>query len=188
MEGANMHFGDYSDPVTTLAEDLVNSYSYATNSELLNAVSLGRMAAARGWSGAEPSPADVDAARVLRPRLRGVFETPDETRAAQLANELVAEAALAPQLVRHDAAPWHVHLARPAAALPQWLAGTAGYALLSVIGRGDADRLRRCAGPDCHAVFVDLSRNRARRFCSPALCGNRVHVAAHRARRAAPPG
>ncbi|MFC4855882.1 CGNR zinc finger domain-containing protein [Actinophytocola glycyrrhizae] len=33
-------------------------------------------------------------------------------------------------------------------------------------------------------MFVDLSRNRSWRFCSPAVCGNRVHVAAHRARQA----
>jgi hypothetical protein len=36
--------------------------------------------------------------------------------------------------------------------------------------------------PDLRGVVVDLSRNRSRRFCS-TTCGNRVAVAAYRARR-----
>ncbi|MEO7071362.1 MAG: CGNR zinc finger domain-containing protein, partial [Nostocoides sp.] len=35
---------------------------------------------------------------------------------------------------------------------------------------------------DCDDVFVDLSRNRSKRFCD-AICGNRENVAAYRARR-----
>jgi predicted RNA-binding Zn ribbon-like protein len=31
-------------------------------------------------------------------------------------------------------------------------------------------------------VFVDLSRNRSRRYCDSRTCGNRLHVAAYRAR------
>jgi predicted RNA-binding Zn ribbon-like protein len=34
---------------------------------------------------------------------------------------------------------------------------------------------------DCEAIVLDLSRNRSRRFCSTS-CGNRVAVAAYRAR------
>lgn len=181
-----MQFGDYSDPVTTLAEDLVNSYNHTARRDLLDATELARIAAARGWTGAPPRPADVAAARALRPRLRAIFETADEGQAARQANDLLLEAALIPQFVRHDAGPWHVHLERAGASLARWLAGNASYALLSVISRGEAQRLHRCAGPDCHAVFVDLSRNRIRQFCSAALCGNRVHVAAHRTRRRYP--
>ena len=51
-----------------------------------------------------------------------------------------------------------------------------------VIGDGGFDRLRLCARDDCDDVFVDASRNRSRRFCDPATCGNRAHVAAYRAR------
>ena len=45
-----------------------------------------------------------------------------------------------------------------------------------------AARLRGCAAPGCDGVFVDLSRNRSRRYCDTGNCGNRVHVAAYRAR------
>ena len=41
----------------------------------------------------------------------------------------------------------------------------------------------RCASPTCRDVFVDLSRNRSRRYCDSRTCGNRLHVAAYRARR-----
>ena len=46
----------------------------------------------------------------------------------------------------------------------------------------EADRLRRCEAPDCEAVFVDLSKNRSRRYCDTGNCGNRQHVAAYRER------
>jgi hypothetical protein len=39
--------------------------------------------------------------------------------------------------------------------------------------------------PDCDQVLVDLSRNRSERYCDARTCGNRVHVAAYRARRRA---
>ena len=35
-------------------------------------------------------------------------------------------------------------------------------------------RLRVCANPACRFVFVDRSRNAARRWCEMAVCGNRV--------------
>ncbi len=35
-------------------------------------------------------------------------------------------------------------------------------------------RLRICANPACRFVFVDRSRNAARRWCEMAVCGNRV--------------
>ena len=34
-------------------------------------------------------------------------------------------------------------------------------------------------------MFVDLSKNRSRRYCDTGNCGNRQHVAAYRERRAA---
>ena len=36
--------------------------------------------------------------------------------------------------------------------------------------------------PDCEAVFVDLPKNRSRRYCNTGNCGNRQHVAAYRER------
>ncbi|HLJ61609.1 MAG TPA: ABATE domain-containing protein [bacterium] len=38
----------------------------------------------------------------------------------------------------------------------------------------DLRRVRRCAGADCDWLFMDLSRNRTRRWCDMKGCGNRA--------------
>ena len=40
-------------------------------------------------------------------------------------------------------------------------------------------RLRCCAGPDCSWLFIDASKNRVRRWCSMATCGNRAKAERH---------
>ena len=50
-------------------------------------------------------------------------------------------------------------------------------AQLIVAGRGSG--IRRCANPACALYFRDRSRARRRRWCSMAVCGNRMKVAAH---------
>jgi len=62
------------------------------------------------------------------------------------------------------------------------LAAEAGMAFADLIRAGELDRLRVCAGDDCDAVLVDLTRNRSRIYCDTGNCGNRQHVAAYRAR------
>ena len=60
-----------------------------------------------------------------------------------------------------------------------------GRAGRGAIGPGAAcqrGRLAVCAAPDCEHVLVDLSRNRSKRYCDSRTCGNRLHVAAYRAR------
>jgi len=48
----------------------------------------------------------------------------------------------------------------------------------------DLELVRRCAGTGCVLWFLDRTRNRRRRWCDMALCGNRAKAAAHRRRRA----
>ncbi len=43
-------------------------------------------------------------------------------------------------------------------------------------------RIRRCADPRCHRVFVDGTKNGLRRWCDMGTCGNRAKAARHRAR------
>jgi predicted RNA-binding Zn ribbon-like protein len=43
--------------------------------------------------------------------------------------------------------------------------------------------VRKCANPRCVLFFYDESRGRRRRWCSMAVCGNRMKVAAHARRR-----
>lgn len=41
------------------------------------------------------------------------------------------------------------------------------------------NRVRECAGTDCGWVFLDMSRNRSRRWCDMEDCGNRAKARRH---------
>ena len=44
---------------------------------------------------------------------------------------------------------------------------------------GDLERVRECAGVGCGWLFVDVSRNRLRRWCDMKSCGNRAKARRH---------
>lgn len=48
-------------------------------------------------------------------------------------------------------------------------------------------RVRRCADPRCHRVYLDATKNGLRRWCDMGTCGNRAKAARHRARVAPAP-
>ncbi|MDN5724331.1 MAG: CGNR zinc finger domain-containing protein [Propionibacteriales bacterium] len=124
--------------------------------------------------------AELDAVRALRPRLRTLWDL-DENGAVDFVNTLLTEYEALPQLVRHDHWSWHLHATRSTEPLAARMAVEAAMAMVDVIRAGELDRLRLCAAEDCSAVLVDLSRNRSRRYCGLG-CGNRINVAAYRAR------
>ncbi|MER5221429.1 CGNR zinc finger domain-containing protein [Streptomyces flaveus] len=126
---------------------------------------------------------DLSAVRKIRGRFCGIFAAPDARASAVLINELVAAAGTTPRLTDHDGYDWHVHYFAPGASVADHLAADCGMALAFFVVAGEQDRLRRCEAPDCRHAFVDLSRNRSRRYCDSRTCGNRLHVAAYRARR-----
>lgn len=47
--------------------------------------------------------------------------------------------------------------------------------------------VRHCSNVRCRWFFLDTSRNRSRRWCDMAACGNSAKVRAHRARQRVPP-
>ncbi|MEU5655874.1 CGNR zinc finger domain-containing protein [Streptomyces sp. NPDC047737] len=126
---------------------------------------------------------DLRAVQDVRSRFAEIFAAPDARTAADLVNGLVAAAGTTPQLTNHDGYDWHVHYFAPDASIADHLAADCGMALAFIVVAGEQERLRRCEAPDCLDAFVDLSRNRSRRYCSSRTCGNRLHVAAYRARR-----
>jgi predicted RNA-binding Zn ribbon-like protein len=125
---------------------------------------------------------DLEEVHALRPRLRAVWTARDMRTAAAVVNGMVAEAGALPQLTDHDGYAWHLHWTAPSARVASRLAADAGMALAEVLRDDGAARLQSCEAPECEAVFVDLSRNRSRRYCDTGNCGNRLHVAAYRAR------
>ncbi|WEH42790.1 CGNR zinc finger domain-containing protein [Streptomyces sp. NBC_01218] len=126
---------------------------------------------------------DLLAVREVRATFAAIFSSPDARSAAGYVNQLVAAAGTTPQLTDHDGYDWHVHYFAPDASIADHLAADGGMALAFFVVTGELERLRRCEAPACGRAFVDLSRNRSRRYCSSRTCGNRLHVAAYRARR-----
>ncbi|WP_030240799.1 CGNR zinc finger domain-containing protein [Streptomyces sp. NRRL S-350] len=125
---------------------------------------------------------DLRRVHELRTRLREVFGAGSTAEAAELVNAIVAAAGTTPRLTDHDGHDWHIHYFAPHAALGDHLAAELGMALAFILMAGEQERLRQCEAPDCARIFVDLSRNRSRRYCDSRTCGNRLHVAAYRAR------
>jgi len=172
-----------------LAADLVNSGRPARDDDLLP--DAGALEAFLDKHGVEPRPrarpADLAAVRALRPRLRAVWQAAardqDLPTLADLVNRLLGDSGARPRLVDHGGGwGWHLHVAGHRAALGDRIAAQAGFAFADLVRLREADRLRRCEAPGCDAVFVDLTRNRSRRYCDTGNCGNRQHVAAYRER------
>ena len=128
--------------------------------------------------------AEVTLVRDARDRVARFWDV-DRDDAAALVNEMLREADAVPFLVRHDAVDWHLHATAPDASLASVIVVETAMGVVDVVRSDEYDRMKTCDGEDCRAVLVDLSRNRSRRFCDVNGCGNRAHVAAYRARRAA---
>lgn len=56
-------------------------------------------------------------------------------------------------------------------------------ALSRLLAGGDLQHVRECEAHDCTLLFHDTTKSRKRRWCSMALCGNRMKVAAFRSRK-----
>jgi predicted RNA-binding Zn ribbon-like protein len=126
----------------------------------------------------------AEAARAMR----GVFEAMEQERvddAAEAVNRLLRETGARPQLDRAPGEPWAVHFhGADDSYSVGWTAGCA-TALALAVGSELAGRLGVCRAPRCDRVYVDMSKNSVRQFCSGA-CQSRVKAAAFRARRRPP--
>ena len=149
-----------------------------------------RAAAAQALGGdGRPVPAvSADQAGALAEaaaRMRTVFASAtagDLAGAARTVNDLLARTGARPQLDPVPGGGWHVHFHGHDDTLATgWIAGCA-TALALAMGSDLAGRLGICAAERCDRVYVDVSRNSSKRFCTLA-CQNRTKAAAHRARR-----
>jgi predicted RNA-binding Zn ribbon-like protein len=57
------------------------------------------------------------------------------------------------------------------------------WALARIVGADAGNRLGTCDSDDCDRVFLDVSKNASRRFCS-TTCQNRIKAGAFRRRQA----
>jgi predicted RNA-binding Zn ribbon-like protein len=125
--------------------------------------------------------ADLDAVRVVRDQVRGLFTAETPAKATETLNSLLEHARVKLQVVREKGdsrLEWTLDTSVPLAeALRSAVAVSAAH-LATEFG---FDRLRTCGADPCADVFLDVSKRGEQRFCGPR-CATRVRVAAHRAR------
>ncbi|MFE6612247.1 CGNR zinc finger domain-containing protein [Amycolatopsis sp. NPDC057786] len=129
----------------------------------------------------EPSrPGDLRAVHRLRVTVRELIDHPDQARLITGATALtssIGDVTLLPEGAR-----WAVSV-RPGAKVADSLALVCGVGILGVVQTLGVERFRACGAPTCRGAFIDTTRPGRRRYCMPGLCGNRVNVANHRARK-----
>ncbi|MBI5161443.1 MAG: CGNR zinc finger domain-containing protein [Micrococcales bacterium] len=185
-----MRFSDDTEQALAFVAALVNTTPSASASgedELSTPDQLAWLLDEHSYSGRrEGDEKELAEVRRTRGRLRRFWQASAE-ESVQLVNRMLSSARALPQLVRHDHLDWHIHATEPDAPLAQRIEVEAALAVADVIRGGASDQLRRCAADGCDGVFVDLSRNGSKRFCS-LRCGNRMNVSAYRERQAAAEG
>nr|WP_221379056.1 CGNR zinc finger domain-containing protein [Actinoplanes polyasparticus] len=120
-------------------------------------------------AGADPQPADLAATVALRTALRQVLLGELDATAAlndyQL--RLVPDPARGLRIAARSGRPW-------LDAIVETVAQSAA--------RGEWQRVKLCAAPDCHWAFYDTSRSGRGRWCSMDICGNRHKTRTYRER------
>jgi hypothetical protein len=166
--------------------ELINSGRSADGEGLRDVADVQAFGDRYAFHGSKAGPKDPPRLRAHRGRLDAVVtrcESGDDESAIGMLNALLAQTGATPQIVAHDGRGPHIHVSRPAAPLADRIAAHLAMGLAELVVAGESGRVRTCASPACQGVFVDLSRNRSRRYCDSKTCGNRLHVAAYRARR-----
>ncbi len=142
------------------------------------------------WNLEMPGPLDADALAslvVLRRLLRRAVEV--VAGGGQLSGDMLENinAALAAPVVRHVARAGTGYRVALAPQQRDWRAIRAAIAasFAELLAHHDQRRIKQCQNPNCRWVFYDESRNRSRRWCEGASCGNLLKVRRFRARRSA---
>jgi hypothetical protein len=181
-------FGTDLEEALQAGTELINTGRAADGDGLRTTADVQAFGVRYAFHGSPAGPGDVPALRARRAALDDIAarcEAGDDEAAIALLNALLAQTGAVPQIVAHDGRGPHIHVSRPAAPLADRIAAHLAMGLAELVVAGESARVRSCAAPGCRDVFVDLSRNRSRRYCDSRTCGNRLHVAAYRARRSA---
>jgi predicted RNA-binding Zn ribbon-like protein len=167
-------------------EHLVDYAALLAWSRRLDLVTPSEAAALRKAAAAHPAQAarTLAAARALRAAIQSLFTAraigaaPPRGALARLNRALAAALGHAELAATGDGFGWRWVGAPAALDRPLWPLARAAAALLT---DPDLARVRLCAGADCRWLFLDLTKNRTRRWCTMALCGNRAKVHRFRA-------
>jgi predicted RNA-binding Zn ribbon-like protein len=169
--------------------DLINTGRDNSGELLCQVADLQEIADRYAFAGVPGTASDVVRAREYRARFDSIVtacEAGSEESAIEQINAVLTQAGASPQIAAHDGRGPHLHVTRPTSPLADRMAAHFAMGLAWLVVAGESRRIRSCDSPTCRAVFVDLSRNRSRRYCDSRTCGNRLHVAAYRARKQGP--
>jgi predicted RNA-binding Zn ribbon-like protein len=175
-----VQFNAYSGNGALLAEALCNLVDDASRAEVESLLAQHRVA--------RPRLSRVQLAEVMgwRSRLREAFASPPGDVRVRVVNALLAETATRPYVSTHDGEPPHLHYADEDADVVTRVRAVTAAGVAVALTEPGTERLGRCAAPGCDLVFVDVSRNGRRAYCS-RRCATRVNVTVHRARSTADP-
>jgi predicted RNA-binding Zn ribbon-like protein len=170
-----VHFNAYSGNAALLAAALCNLNDQCDALAVENLLTEHRVARAR------LTHKQLHILLMWRQRLWEAFAAPTIDERVSTVNRLLADAAARPYVSTHDGQPPHLHYADENADVVTRVQAVTAVGLAFVLTETNPCRLGRCAAPGCRTVFVDVSRNGRREYCS-RTCATRVHVSTHRDR------
>jgi predicted RNA-binding Zn ribbon-like protein len=151
----------------------------------------GRSVDAPPWTG--PDPENVAELRLLRAALRLLTRPSFEVGAEQSrlipdADRVLASVPMRLALRHGRPGTTAMPALVPADSASGYAAQVTAVATALVCSRADGSfaRIKTCARPACQWAFYDTSKNRSRRWCSMASCGNLSNNRDYRARRRPP--
>ena len=182
-----MSLDHYYDEAAMLAVDLVNTFESFAGDELLGSVeALVDFTQDHGLEADDATDGDLDRLRAARSTLKAAVLSGQEAAAVSSLNAVLEHARPRPRLVPTSDG-WVYVFADPSASVADRILATAAAGLLEELRKHGLSRFSTCKSLTCDDLFIDQSRNHSRRYCSPAVCGNRETQRAYRARHAADP-
>jgi predicted RNA-binding Zn ribbon-like protein len=170
-------------PFDALAENLVNSYdnTHVPPEYLRTAQDLREFLERHDLPTDRIASVDLAEVRSLRDQVRRVFEARSHGQAIQEINAMLDRAQVRARLEKSGSAialDWRVD---EQAGVVDRLRSAVALNLALLVERFGLERLRVCVAKPCRDVFVDISKNGARRYCG-LVCANRTRVSQFRER------
>jgi predicted RNA-binding Zn ribbon-like protein len=176
--------GAYKESRSSLVQDLINTYDlFLEQPEHLREPDDLRRFLDEHQIGVEGAITQeiLEEVRGLREELRLCWTAEAGEEMARQLNQLMGQTMVRVQVeATNDALQTRFKLP-PNISLVQRLAFECAMGIVALVEKYGKERMRACAAEPCRDVFIDVSRNKLRRFCSDR-CANRYNIAAFRDR------
>jgi predicted RNA-binding Zn ribbon-like protein len=126
--------------------------------------------------------AAVERARELREALFALFTAEIQDRAAPASPLEIVNGVLSEGMGNRRLRPGGDGLRWTWTERPErldWMLWPLAWSAAELLTSADVTRLKECGQDDCRWIFLDLSKNRSRRWCTMEECGNRAKARRH---------